>query len=219
MSRRGALWLVLVFTLSLLAQLPARWISEGFGLPLSGVGGSLWHGHAAQWGAVGPLRWKVQPWRLQAELQVGFQGQDWQARLHGWPWRWQAEVEALAGQARVPLGYRLAGQWQGAVRLRGAGWGCSAADGRITVADLALVEPWSLGLGEGALEMDCRQGWRLVGRLQAPGQHQGALDADLLARRAQLNLELEPEAALTPLLRGAQLLGPQASRLQRQVSW
>ncbi|HDS1735489.1 general secretion pathway protein GspN [Pseudomonas sp. BP8] len=219
MSWRSGLWLALVFAVSVLAQLPARWVGEGLGLSAKGVSGSLWRGQATQWGEVGPVSWQLRPWRLDAEARLGFQGQGWQARVHGWPWRWQGQLEALAAQTRVASGYRLAGQWQGVLRMKGAGWGCSAAEGRIAVEDLALVEPWSLGLGRAAVEMDCRQGWRLLARLEAPGQHQGVIDADLLGRRAQLSLDLHPDAALTPLLRGAQLIGPQASRMQRQVSW
>jgi general secretion pathway protein N len=87
------------------------------------------------------------------------------------------------------------------------------------VSDLALSQPWSLGLGQGWLEMDCRSGWRLRGQLAQQGQHQLAVDADLPGRRAQLVFELQPEAALTPLLRGAQWLGPQALAGQRDLRW
>jgi len=84
---------------------------------------------------------------------------------------------------------------------------------------LALSEPWSLGLGQGWVEMDCRDGWRLHGQLAQQGQHRLMVDADLLGRRAQVAFELQPDAALTPLLRGAQWLGPQAVSGQRDVLW
>ncbi|MDH0304957.1 MULTISPECIES: general secretion pathway protein GspN [unclassified Pseudomonas] len=215
MSRRAGAWLGLVFILTLLAQWPAGWL----GLPLQGVTGSLWQGQAARLGTVGPLRWDLNPWRLEAQLWLGFQGQGWQARLKGWPWRWQAEVEALGRRYSVPQGYRLGGQWQGVMRLQGAGRQCQAAQGRITVNDLALVEPWSLGLGQGAIEMRCQGGWRLSGNLRLPGQHQLVLDADLPGRRATVDIEVQPEAGLTPVLRGVQWLGAEALQGQRVVRW
>ena len=212
-------WLVLVFVLTLLVELPANWVARTFGLPMHEVSGSLWHGQAQQLGPVGPLRWVVQPWRLQANVQLGFQGQAWQLRVEGWPWRWRLEAAAAGAQATTHTDYRLAGQWQGALRLQGAGRQCRNSEGRITVTDLALSEPWSLGLGQGWLEMDCRSGWRLRGQLAQQGQHELAVDGDLLARRAQVVFELQPEAELTPLLRGAQWLGPQALAGQRDWQW
>ncbi|MFJ4453696.1 type II secretion system protein N [Pseudomonas sp. NPDC089392] len=219
MSRKGMAWVVLVFVLALLIELPANWLARAFGLPVRDVSGSLWQGQAQQLGPVGPLRWTLQPWRLQANAQLGFQGQAWQLRAGGWPWRWRIEAAAVGAQATVALDYRLAGQWQGVLRIQGAGRQCRASEGRITVTDLALSEPWSLGLGQGWLEMDCQSGWRLRGQLAQQGQHQLAVDADLLARRALVVFELQREAELTPLLRGAQWLGPQALAGQRELRW
>ncbi|MNH28588.1 hypothetical protein D3C79_887660 [compost metagenome] len=125
----------------------------------------------------------------------------------------------MGAQATVATDYRLAGLWQGAVRMQGAGRQCLGSEGRVTVTDLALSEPWSLGLGQGWLEMDCRSGWRLRGQLAQQGQHELFVDADLPGRRAQVGFELQPEAALTPLLRGAQWLGPQALAGQRDLRW
>lgn len=212
-------WVVLVFVLTLLVELPASWVMRAFGLPARDVSGSLWQGEAQQLGPVGPLRWTLQPWRLQADAQLGFQGQAWQLRAAGWPWRWRLEASAVAAQATVLTDYRLAGQWRGALRMQGAGRQCRVSEGRVTVADLALSEPWSLGLGQGWLEMDCRSGWHLRGQLAQQGQHQLAVDADLPARRAQVLFQLQPEAELTPLLRGAQWLGPQALAGQRDLRW
>lgn len=219
MNRKGMAWVGLVFVLTLLVELPANWVARAFGLPMQEVSGSLWHGQARQLGPVGPLRWAVQPWRLQANAQLGFQGQAWQLRAEGWPWRWRLEAATAGAQATAQTDYRLAGQWQGALRLQGAGRQCRGSEGRITVTDLALSEPWSLGLGQGWLEMDCRGGWRLRGQLAQQGQHQLAVDADLLAHRAQVVFELQPEAELTPLLRGVQWLGPQALAGQRDLRW
>ncbi|PYB72633.1 general secretion pathway protein GspN [Pseudomonas sp. LB-090624] len=219
MSRRGMAWSVLVFVLTLLVELPADWVARAFGLPARDVIGSLWQGQAQQLGPVGPLRWTLQPWRLQANAQLGFQGQAWQLRAEGWPWRWRLEASAVGAQATVLTDYRLAGQWQGTLRVQGAGRECRSSEGRVTVTDLALSKPWSLGLGQGWLEMDCHSGWRLRGQLVQQGQHQLALDADLPGNRAQVAFALQPEAALTPLLRGVQWLGPQALSGQRDLRW
>lgn len=219
MSRKGMAWVVLVFVVSVLVELPANWVVRAFGLPMRDASGSLWQGQARQLGPVGPLHWTVQPWRLQANAQLGFQGQAWQLRAEGWPWRWRAEASAVGAQTTALSDYRLAGQWQGTLRLQGAGRQCHASEGRVTVTDLALSEPWSLGLGHGWLALDCRGGWRLRGQLAQQRQHQVAVDADLLARRAQVVFELQPEAELTPLLRGAQWLGPQALTGRRELRW
>lgn len=219
MSGRAWAWLLLAGVVTLLVELPANWLSRGLGLPASGVSGSVWQGQASQVGAVGPVRWDWRPWRLHAEVQGAYQGQGWQARLQGWPWRWQAQVQALGPQVNGAPGFRLAGRWQGQVRVEGSAMRCRNAQGRLEVDDLALVEPWSLGLGRGWLAMDCTRGWRLLGQLAQPKQHQVELDADLLARQARLSFEVQPEAALTPLLRGAQWLGADDSKGERRVRW
>ncbi|MFF7063235.1 hypothetical protein [Pseudomonas sp. NPDC008258] len=219
MSRKAVAWVLLVFGLTLLVELPAGWVARGFDLPMQAARGSLWQGQAQQLGPVGPLRWSVQPWRMQATAQLGFQGQAWQLRAEGWPWRWRIEAAAMEPQATVATDYRLAGLWQGVVRMQGEGRQCLGSQGRVTVTDLALSAPWSLGLGQGWLEMDCRSGWRLRGQLAQQGQHQLSVDADLPARRAQVAFELQPESTLTPLLRGAQWLGPQALAGQRDLRW
>lgn len=219
MSRWGMLWVSGVFSVTLLVELPASWVARGVGLPMHEVSGSLWQGQARQLGPVGPMHWTLQPWRLQANAQLGFQGQGWQLRADGWPWRWRLEVAALGAQATAQADYRVAGQWQGTLRVQGVGRACRASEGRITVSDLALSEPWSLSLGQGWVELDCHNGWRLHGQLAQQGQHQLTGDADLLGRRAQVAFELQPEAALTPLLRGAQWLGAQAASGQRDLRW
>ncbi|WP_296230948.1 general secretion pathway protein GspN [Pseudomonas sp. UBA4617] len=219
MSRRSVAWVLLVFAVSLLLELPASWVVRAFGLPMREVSGSLWQGQAQQLGGVGPLRWALQPWRLQASAQVGWQGQAWQLRAEGWPWQWQLAATAMGPQLTTSTDYRLAGQWQGALRVEGAGRQCQGSDGRLLVTDLAMSEPWSLGLGQGWLEMDCGNGWRLRGQLAQQGQHQLAMDVDLPGRRARLVYELQSEAALIPLLRGMQWLGPQALAGQRDFRW
>ncbi len=219
MSRTSAAWVLLVFVLTLLLELPASWVAHVFKLPLREASGSLWQGQAQQLGPLGPLRWALQPWRLQASAQVGWQGQAWQLRAEGWPWQWQLAATALGPQLTPTTDYRLAGQWQGGLRVEGAGRRCQGSDGRLLVTDLALSEPWALGLGQGWLEIDCGNGWHLRGQLAQQGQHHLAMDADLPGRRARLVYEMQPEAALTPLLRGAQWLGPQALAGQREFRW
>ncbi|QHG66712.2 general secretion pathway protein GspN [Pseudomonas putida] len=219
MSRRGLLWCGLVFTLTLLIELPAAWVARGVGLPARDVSGSVWQGQAQQMGPVGPVRWALRPWRMQADAQLGFQGQAWQLRAQGWPWNWRLEAAALSAQATVLTEYRVAGQWQGVLRMQGSGRQCQSSEGRVSVTDLALSEPWSLGLGQGWIEMDCRAGWRLRGQLVQQGQHEMSLEADLEGRRAQVAFNLQNESVLTPVLRGAQWLGPQALAGQREVRW
>ncbi|MFJ4157323.1 type II secretion system protein N [Pseudomonas sp. NPDC089752] len=213
------LWIGLVFCLTLLIELPAAWVVRVAGLPLHDVSGSLWRGQARQAGPAGPVQWTVRPWRLQADAQLGFQGQGWQVRVEGWPWRWRLEALTLGAQATAQTDYRLAGQWQGRLQLQGAGRQCRTSEGRFTVNDLALSQPWSLGLGQGWLEMDCRTGWRLHGLVVQPGQHQLSVDADLVERRAQVAFELQPDAELIPVLRGAQWLSPQAKAGNRSLHW
>ncbi|WP_085673421.1 MULTISPECIES: type II secretion system protein N [unclassified Pseudomonas] len=219
MSRRGLLWCGLVFTLTLLVELPAAWVVRGIGLSARDVSGSVWQGQAQQLGPVGPLRWTLQPWRMQANAELGFQGQAWQLRTEGWPWRWRLDAAALAPQATAPTDYRLAGQWQGGLRMQGSGRQCQSSEGRVSVTDLALSEPWSLGLGQGWVEMDCRAGWRLRGQFVQQGQHELKLEADLLAHQATILLDLQPDAGLTAVLRGIQWLGPQALSGQKKVQW
>ncbi|MDR2307269.1 MAG: type II secretion system protein N [Paucimonas sp.] len=219
MSRRHTVWLGLVFGLCLLAELPAVWLARGLGVPAEGVVGSLWQGQATRLGPVGHLRWELSPWRLQAQAWLDFQGQGWQVSLAGWPWRWQGELVALGARPAFDQGYRLVGLWQGSLRVTGSGGYCRQSEGRLVVEDLALVEPWSLGLGRGVLEMNCPVGWQLVGELGLAQQHQMRLDVDLVGRRARLDLQVQPEAALTPVLRGAQWLGEQALEGQREIRW
>ncbi|MEG0636961.1 MAG: hypothetical protein RR517_31055, partial [Pseudomonas sp.] len=59
----------------------------------------------------------------------------------------------------------------------------------------------------------------LLGQLSLAGQHQAELDADLLARRAQLRGRIEPGAALQPVLLSARWLAPDSSELVRTITW
>lgn len=219
MSRRRVLWVALVFALTLLAELPARWVALVLPLSVQGVSGSLWHGEARQLGDVGPLAWHWQPWRLQAQASAGFQGQRWELTLSGWPWNWQAALQPQASRGTVAAAYRLGGDWQGRIELRGSGSTCRAAAGQLLGNDLALSAPWSLTLGQSQWQVDCANGVHLLGRLSLEGQHQAELDADLLARRGRLQGRVEPGSALHPLLVSAQWLAPDAAQVSRNIRW
>ncbi|MBA1203698.1 general secretion pathway protein GspN [Pseudomonas capeferrum] len=219
MSWRAGSWVLLVFCLTLLIQLPASWVAHGLGWAATGISGTVWRGQARHIGSIGPIEWDWRPWRLQAQTRVGVQGQAWALDVRGWPWAWHARITPWQAPDGAPAEHRLVGQWQGVIQLAGQGRRCSAAQGRIAVVDLALAAPWSLTLGQGVIEMDCRQGWRLLGRLDLAGQHQASVDADLLARQARLRVSVEESAAITPLLRSAQWLAPGGRELQRGVEW
>lgn len=219
MKARVLLWPLFVFALTLVAEWPARWLAAMAGLPAQGVSGSLWHGEAAQVGDAGALKWQVQPWRLRAQMRLGYQGQDWQLQIAGWPWRWHAQLAALEPTTSVAADYRLAGHWQGRLDIDGAWRRCQHAAGRLQTQSLALVAPWSMALGEGWLQLQCDDDWRVQGALALAGQHRVDLEAFLGARRGRLTFAVQPQAALTPLLRGAQWLGPEASSGERQWRW
>lgn len=219
MSRAAVLWVALVFGVTLLLEFPASWLARALALPAEGVTGSLWQGQARQVAEVGPLSWHWQPWRRQAQARVSYQGQAWEVQVRGWPWDWHAHVQALGTQPNLASAYRLAGHWKGTIRLQGAGRQCRGAQGRIAVDDLALTAPWSLGLGQGWLQVECSNGWQLTAQVALAGQHQAALNADLLARQAQLQVELHCDAALLPVLRSSRWLDAGATRVQRHFSW
>ncbi|NER66811.1 general secretion pathway protein GspN, partial [Pseudomonas sp. MAFF212427] len=46
MSARGVAWMALVFGLTLLVGLPARWVSKAVPWSVEGVSGSVWRGQA-----------------------------------------------------------------------------------------------------------------------------------------------------------------------------
>lgn len=219
MKRRGWLWALLVFTVTLLAELPARWVLAPLSVPLAGISGSLWHGHAERLGDLGPLHWQWQPWRLRAQASAGYQGQRWQLEVAGWPWAWQASLQPVSDPHTRVTGYRLAGQWQGRIVLTGNAARCRSAEGHVQVDGLALQAPWQLELGQARLALECSSGWKLAGQLSLAGEHQADLAADLLARQARLTGRVEPGAALQPLLVSAQWLAPGGTQVARNIRW
>ncbi|QBF25446.1 general secretion pathway protein GspN [Pseudomonas tructae] len=214
---RRAAWVALVFSLTLLAELPASWLLKP--VTARGVSGSLWQGQAQRIGPVGPVAWHWQPWRLQAQMNIGFQGQDWQLRLGGWPWDWHAYVEPLGAIATGSSSYRLSGQWKGRIEAQGSGGQCRVGEGEIGAAELTLVSPWSLTLGATRVRIDCSSGLHLLAQLQLQGQHQFSVDADLMQRRGRLQGSVEPGALLAPVLQSGQWLKPGNTALSRNLKW
>jgi general secretion pathway protein N len=219
MTRRRWLWALLVFAITPLVELPARWALAPLPVPLAGISGSLWHGQAERLGDLGPLHWRWQPWQLRAQASAGYQGQRWQLQVSGWPWAWRASLQPADDPQTLVTGYRLAGRWQGTIELKGTGSRCLSADGHLQADGLALLAPWQLDLGQARLALDCRAGWKLAGQLSLAGQHQADLAADLLTRQARLTGRVEPGAALQPVLVSAQWLAPGSSEVARSIRW
>ncbi len=219
MSRRAWLWALLVFALTLLVELPARWLLAPLPVPLAGISGSIWQGQAERLGDLGPLRWQWQPWRARAQASAGYQGQRWQLQLAGWPWAWRASLQPTADPQTLATGYRLAGQWQGLIEIKGSGARCLSSEGSVQAPELALLAPWQLELGQARLALDCSTGWKVAGQLSLAGQHQAELAADLLARQARLTGRVEPGAALQPLLVSGQWLAPGGNQVARSIRW
>lgn len=215
MSARGVAWMALVFGLTLLAGLPARWVSKAVPWSVEGVSGSVWRGQAVRVGAVGPVSWRVRPWA--AQVQAGYQAQRWNIELAGWPWAWQATLVPSGPTRSVALGYRLSGEWQGQLQVRGAGRRCHTAAGQVWVDDLALVAPWSLALGRGEVRVECREGLKVLAQLGLAGQHQVTLQAGIAG--ATLEGRVEPGAAVYPVLVGGQWLAQGSEELRRTFRW
>ena len=215
MSRRGLGWMLLVFCLTLLAGLPARWLLKAAPWPAQDVAGSVWQGQAARIGEVGPLSWRVRPWAVQ--VQAGYQGQRWGLEWRGWPWDWQASAMPMGPVSRVASAYRLGGEWSGRLSLRGAGRRCVAGEGALVADELALVAPWSLALGRGEVRVACSEGWRLSAQLALAGQHRMALEAGVAG--VTLDGRVEQGAAVYPVLVGGQWLQAGTETVQRTFEW
>ena len=215
MSRSAVAWMLLVFGLTLLAGLPARWLSSAAPWPVDGVSGSVWQGQAVRVGALGPVSWRLRPWSVQ--VQAGFQAQRWRVEVDGWPWAWQATLVPAGPVGHLALPYRLSGEWQGQVQVRGAGGRCVAATGQVWADELALVAPWSLALGRGEVRVECAQGWTLLAQLALAGQHRMTLEAGVAG--ATLAGRIEPGAAVYPVLVGGQWLGQGSEALRRTFRW
>lgn len=215
MSRKGLAWMFLVFGLTLLAGLPAGWLLPLAPWPTEGVSGSLWQGRAVRLGQVGAVTWRIRPWAT--TMEAGYQAQRWRFELQGWPWAWQATLGPSGPSGGGLPGYRLNGEWQGQLQLRGTGGRCVSAAGQVAATELALVAPWSLPLGHGEVRIECDKDWRLQARLHLAGQHQALLRVG--AQGAVLEGRVEQGAALYPVLLGAQWLAPGTESLRRTFKW
>ncbi|AIG01512.1 type II secretion system protein N [Pseudomonas fluorescens] len=210
MSRAIVLWGIGVFCLTLLLELPATFVARQLPWPSGwqpgGVTGSLWTGRAARVGALGPVDWTLRPWAVQVNL--GFQQRIWALQIRGWPWNWQAQLAPQAVSALpVPM-FVLDGRWEGRLQVNGAGTGCRHADGELLGHDLAMLSPWRVKLGTTRIELQCREGLRLLADLQLAGEHHFKVQAD--PQRLQVDGQVEPGAAVTPLLVQARWLQPAA---------
>ncbi|WP_339532755.1 type II secretion system protein N [Pseudomonas mucidolens] len=205
-------WGALVFVLTLLLNVPAAFVARQLAWPSGwqpvGISGSLWNGRALRLGAFGPVQWTVRPWTREAQLNLGFQQRIWALSIHGWPWNWQATLAPEAVNPMPPSMFVLDGSWAGHLQVSGAGRTCRSAEGELLGRDLALLSPWTLNLGNTRLELKCRDGLRLSANLQLPAEHQFQIEADLQRQRLQVDGQVEPDAAVTPLLVQARWLQP-----------
>lgn len=210
MSRVLIMWAMLVFALTLLLELPATFVARQVPWPAgwqpSGVAGSVWHGRAARVGALGPVEWHLRPWKAQVDL--GFQQRIWALSVQGWPWKWQAQLAPRAVNALPAPMFVLDGRWEGRLQVDGAGTGCRKTEGELLGHDLAVLSPWLVKLGNARIALQCRDGLRLSADLQLPAEHHFKIAAD--PRRAQVDGQIEPGAAVTPLLVRARWLQPAA---------
>ncbi|NNA67790.1 general secretion pathway protein GspN [Pseudomonas gessardii] len=215
MSRALILWGVLVFSLTVLLELPAAFVARQLPWPTgwqpSGVAGSLWAGRAARVGALGPVAWKIRPWA--AQINLGFQQRIWELSVHGWPWNWQAQLAPRAVSAWPAPMFVLDGRWEGRLQVDGAGMSCLRAEGQLLGHDLAVLSPWLVNLGDTRIALQCRDGLRLLADVQRPGEHHFKVEA--ASQRLQVDGQVEPGAAVTPLLVQARWLQPAAQRFSK----
>ncbi|NMX66956.1 type II secretion system protein N [Pseudomonas sp. WS 5111] len=215
MSRAVILWAIVVFSLTVLLELPAAFVARQLPWPTgwqpSGVVGSLWTGRAARVGALAPVDWNIRPWAAQVNLR--FAQRIWELSIHGWPWNWQAQLAPRAVSALPPPMFVLDGRWDGRLQVNGAGAGCRNTDGELLGHDLALLSPWLVKLGNTRIELQCRDGLRLLADLQLAAEHHFKIQVD--SQRVQVDGQIEPGAAVTPLLVQARWLQPAAQSFSK----
>lgn len=218
MSR--TLWVtgVSVFALTVLLNTPAafvaRFVPWSAGWQPQGVTGTLWHGRIEQAGVMGPVVWNVRPLAGQLNLSAGFQQQNWQVTLSGWPWAWQAQLTPVASLPTPFSAYRLDGHWQGRLQLFGRGTRCLASDGDIHGQDVAMLSPWTVVLGNADIKVDCSSGTRLLVDIQRDGEHHIQAQVEPTVRRATISGQVEPNASVAPLLLQAGILKAGASQFE-----
>lgn len=219
MSRAIVAWAVGVFALTVLVQVPAAFVARQLGWPVGwqpeGVSGSLWDGRAARIGALGPVQWRLRPWAQDVQLNLGFQQRTWRLSIHGWPWRWQAQLAPRSTGTHTATLFVLDGEWEGHLQINGAGRSCRSTQGTLLGHDLALLSPWTVNLGNTRIQLQCTKGLRLLAQLQLDAEHSLKLDVDPQGQRARLDGHVEPGAALTPLLVQARWLQPTAQTFSK----
>ncbi|MBK3453510.1 MULTISPECIES: general secretion pathway protein GspN [unclassified Pseudomonas] len=215
MSRAVILWGIWVFSLTVLLELPAAFVARQLPWPTgwqpSSVSGSLWTGRAARVGALAPVDWKIRPWA--AQVNLGFQQRIWELSIHGWPWNWQAQMAPRAVSALPAPMFVLDGRWEGRLQVNGAGMSCLRAEGELLGHELALLSPWLVKLGNTRIELQCRGGLRLLANLQLAAEHHFKIQAD--PQRLQVDGQVEPGAAVAPLLVQARWLQPAAQSFSK----
>ncbi|MCQ9425865.1 type II secretion system protein N [Pseudomonas sp. LJDD11] len=213
---------VLVFALTLLVKLPASWVLRGFdwapGWQPEQVSGSLWHGRIERLGLVGPLSWQLRPLQRQLQVDAGLQQQAWALRVEGWPWRWQARLQPAPAQATTRSDYLLDGQWQGALQFEARGSRCIDSQGELSGQQLAMLAPWSLTLGSARVSATCQQGLQLLAEIERAGEHHLQARMQPVQQRLQLSGQVQPDAAITPLLVQAGLLKAGAGQFEKRFS-
>jgi general secretion pathway protein N len=225
MSWRWNLWGALVLSVTLLLQAPAAFYLNRLPWPddwrPTGVSGSVWNGQADRLGVLHSLSWQLQPWTAPMRLTVGFQQQQWQLSVAGWPWAWRAELApGQASPQRTPAtGFSLDGQWQGRLQIQGRGVTCLSAQGQLQAQNLGLLAPWLLPLGNATIDLQCMAGAQMRGTVVQTGEHRLDWSANLTARQLGIKGQLEAEAALTPLLIQAQWMAVGQRGFSRELKW
>lgn len=210
----------LAFALTLLCNLPASWLLRGVDWPPGWqpeqVSGSLWHGRIERLGVVGPLSWQLRPWQRQLQVDADLQQHAWALRVQGWPWDWQARLQPRSAVATARSEYLLDGQWQGALQIDGRGSRCVDSQGELGGQHLAMLAPWSLALGSARITLNCQQGLQLLADIERAGEHRLQARLAPAQQRLQLSGQLQPDAAITPLLVQAGLLKAGAGQFEKR---
>ena len=217
------LWVlgVVVFVATVALNVPAAFVARF--IPWSAnwqpvaVSGTLWNGRMDRLGAVGPLVWRIQPWLGQGTLSAGFQQRLWALNVSGWPWAWQAQLEPGGSQMTPATGYLLDGHWQGRLQIKGRGATCLSSAGALQGQDVAMLAPWTVVLGSAHLNVECRDGLRLLVDVQREGEHRFEAQLDPVSRRVKLNGKVEPDAMVTPLLVQAGMLKAGATQFETVI--
>jgi general secretion pathway protein N len=209
---KAGLWMVaaLVFALTLLLNLPAAFVARLIEWPAGwqpqAITGSVWNGHMEKLGSLGPLKWNLRPWAGSATLDAGFQRQNWQMIVSGWPWAWQAELAPTASVVTPAAAFVLDGQWIGQVRIQGRGTRCLSSEGALHASGLTVLSPWMVVLGDANLRVDCQDKLQVFADIQRKGEHHFEARLQPFTRYAVVKGQVQAEASVKPLMVQAGLL-------------